>query len=704
MSMPSVKNATALDVGKIPSVPHVLLKLLEACHKIDVSFDELTDIIQKDAAISAKVISVANSPSYRQWNNIDNLNRLLVVLGLDTIKSIAITSAVHQFFSQFNVDMEKSMGSLWRGSLTCAYTAKSLATLTGYPSADEAYMAGLLHNIGQLVFLSNYPDEYLKLLEDTNKDVELDSRERELWGATNSEIGALLVNQWNVGAFLSDAILYQHEPAESILDSSRLVKLLNFAHKLSQHSIEPDKLYAEADLLYGLSQSIVEDVLKQVEEQVAAAAKSFGIKLDADNATILAEGEKNRLAMAKKVREFALLDGVRQHLDQFTCPDKLLEAVLQNLGLLFGLNSSICFLYNQEEECLQGAMGNCANIEQLAEFSLPLKPARSLVADSLFQREVISTFDSGAEQPSSVADGQLCRLLNSEGLICVPLVCGLQNVGVMVSGINGVQLSKLQGQREMLACFAGVIASNISRYQKLSADQERMINDERIRQNAETRKLVHEMNNPLGVIRNYLEVLSIKLTDDETIQNQLSTLKDEIDRVGNIALRMKDAAVPEELSQSTVDINELINDLMDIMRISHFSTHGIQESLNLDQRIPPLVTDRNRLKQVLTNLIKNAVEALPNGGMISITTRDQVNINGTQFIELKIEDDGPGIPENILDKIFTPIESTKGPNNSGLGLTIVKNLITDLDGSISCGNSRKGGAEFSIMLPRKIEA
>jgi len=704
MNMPSVKNATALDVGKLPSAPHVLLKLVEACHKIDVSFDELADIIKKDAAISSKVISVANSPAYRQWNNIDNLNRLLVILGIGPIKSIAITSAVHQFFSQFNVDLEKSMGKFWRGSLTCAYTAKALGALTGYTSVDEAYMAGLLHNIGQLVFLSNYPSEYPELLLGSHSDAELDSKERALWGATSSEMGALLISQWDVDPFLSDAILYQHEPAGTILDSSRLVKLLNFAHKLSECGVEQEKLFEEADLLFGLSQPVIEDLLKKVEEQVAEAAESFGIKLDAEDAVLVAEGEKTRLAMASKVREFALLDGVRQHLDELTCPDELLAAVLQNLSVLFGLTSSICFLYDQEEDCLQGAVGNCRDIKQFTEFRLSVKPGRSLVAESLIRREVVSTFDSTAEHPLSVVDGQLSRLLGSEGLICTPLVSGPQNIGVMVSGISSMQSSKLQNQRDMLSCFAGVIASNITRYQRLSSEQEKLIEDERIRRNAETRKLVHEVNNPLGIIRNYLEVLSHKLADDESVQNQLSILKGEIDRVGNIALRMKDAGAPEELSQSAVDINELINDLMGIFRVSHFSTHGISENLNLDQSIPPLISDRNRLKQVLTNLIKNAVEALPKGGMISITTRDRVNLNGSQFVELRIKDNGPGIPEEILNNIFTPIESTKGPSNSGLGLTIVNNLMADLNGSISCGNSREGGAEFVIMLPRKLEA
>ncbi|MCP4128856.1 MAG: HDOD domain-containing protein [Gammaproteobacteria bacterium] len=702
--MPSVNNAISLDLGKLPSVPHVLLQLVEACHKIDVSFDELADIIQKDAAICSKVISVANSPAYKQWNNIDSLNRLLVVLGIGPIKSIAITSAVHQFFSQFDADLEKSMGKFWRGSLTCAYTAKALATLTGYPSVDEAHVAGLLHNIGQLVFLSNYPSDYPELLLSSHSDAELDDRERALWGATNSEIGAFLVDQWNVDPFLSDAILYQHEPAGTILDSARLVKLLNFAHKLSENGVAQEILFEEADLLFGLSQPVIEDLQKRVEEQVEEAARSFGIKLDADNATLHATGEKTRLAMAKKVREFALLDGVRQHLDQLTCPDQLLNAVLQNLNILFGLTSSICFLYDLEADCLQGAMGNCGEIERLTELNLPLKPGRSIVAESLLQRKVVSTFDSIAEQLPSVVDGQLCRVLGSEGFICAPLVNGQQNIGVMVSGIAHEQAANLQNQREMLSCFAGVITQNITRYQRLSAEQERLIEDERTRQNAEARKLAHEANNPLGVMRNYLEVLSQKLADNESVQNPLAILKEEIDRVGNIVLRMKDTTTTEELSEGRVDINQLINDLIGIFRVSHFSTHNIRDALNLDQSIPPLISDRNRVKQVLTNLIKNAVEALPNGGVISITTRDQVNLNGAQFVELRIRDDGPGIPETILNRIFTPVESTKGPNNSGLGLTIVNNLMADLNGTISCGNSREGGAEFVIMLPRKLEA
>jgi len=157
----STINTTGFDAGQLPSIPQVLLKLIEACHKVDVSYQELADIIQLDAGLSSKIIAVANSPAYAQWNDVKDFNRLLVVLGLNTIKTIAITSAVHQFFSQFNPELGRWMGTFWRYSLTSAYSAKALARLTGYESVDEAYLAGLLHRVGQLVLLKKRPQEYV---------------------------------------------------------------------------------------------------------------------------------------------------------------------------------------------------------------------------------------------------------------------------------------------------------------------------------------------------------------------------------------------------------------------------------------------------------------------------------------------------------------------------------------------------------------
>ena len=126
---------------------------------------------------------------------------------------------------------------------------------------------------------------------------------------------------------------------------------------------------------------------------------------------------------------------------------------------------------------------------------------------------------------------------------------------------------------------------------------------------------------------------------------------------------------------------------------------NIQIKLDLDRRIGTLQSNPNTLKQVYTNLIKNAIEALPANGQVMVYTQDNVNVDGKQHIELIVTDDGPGIDSNIMSRLFSPVESTKDGDHAGLGLTIVKNLVSELHGSISCRSSDKG-TSFHILLPK----
>jgi len=694
------------DVDQIPSIPHVLLKLIDACHKVDVSFEELSDIIQKDVGLCAKIIAVANSPAYAQWNDIKDFNRLLVVLGLNTIKTIAITTAVHQFFSQFSADRGRWVGGFWRHSLSCAYAAKLLARLTGYEPVDEAYLAGLLHQVGQLVFLKKAPDQYPELLLNAETDQELTRLEVALFGFSGNEVGAQLVQDWAPDSMLGDSVLYQREPAEAVLDAPRLVRLINFAHKLSAHSSLSEELMQEAALLFGLSQPVIEDLKVEVQSGVAKAAESLGIKLDPEAESgqdFCADGEEVRLALARKVREFALLDGVEQHLSGSAELDDALLASLQDLKILFGISHGICFLTNPAVGVLQPAANNCSRPDQVLEFQLQLKPGRSLVADAFIGRKLKSSFDLNTAERLSVVDKQLIKQLDSEGMLCIPLCAGPENVGVLVSGLAAGELQRIQQQSDLLLCFSEAVARTVHHRQRLTWGREEALTQERELKQGQIRKLAHEANNPLAIIKNYLQVLSIRLGNESGVQDQLSILSEEIERVADIILRMRDISPPAEIDQGAVDINALLQDLLGIFRVSHFTTREIKAEVHLDSSMPPVLTNRNSLKQVLTNLIKNAVEAMSGGGLLTVTSRDRVNIDGTQYVEVVLGDSGTGIPAEMLDNVFRPVKSGKGGAHSGLGLTIVKNLISDINGSISCRNRGEGGAEFTIHLPRSLE-
>ena len=104
------------------------------------------------------------------------------------------------------------------------------------------------------------------------------------------------------------------------------------------------------------------------------------------------------------------------------------------------------------------------------------------------------------------------------------------------------------------------------------------------------------------------------------------------------------------------------------------------------------------LKQILVNLLKNAVEAVPDGGEIEIANNGQVNQDGRLYVELHVRDTGPGLPTEVLANLFSPVRSGKGGEHRGLGLSIVHGLVKKMQGMIICRSDQKG-TTFEILLP-----
>jgi len=699
-------NIEKLNLGRLPSAPQVLLRLIEACHQVDVSFQDLAEIIQQDLGLTAKITAVCNSPAYAQWNDDRDFNRLLVVLGLNNIKTIAINAAVHQFFSQFNVQIGKSLGTIWYKSLWCAYAARSLATLTSYEFPDEAYLAGLLHKLGQLVFLNHQPDAYGDLLLKSHSDLSLIELERELFGTAYHEVSALVVHEWELESFLSDALLYQNEPAERLLEAPRLVRLTNFTHKLSDPGIDNNTLYAEADLLFGLTPAVVDNLKKDIEQQVQKAADGLGIPLEKDTGgriEVQIETEEVRLELARRVREFALLSGINLDPCEENDLQELLNSVLAELNILFGMDRSILFLADAENRQLKGITARAVSNSRIVEFSIPIIEGRSRIAQALITGTIQEPVRPLASNPVALIDQQLARTLERDCLLCIPLITGSHRIGVIAVGMYESELDQQAHQLSFLPIFATTAAGNIHTRRDIERRTGDLLENTRQWHQREARSIVHEINNPLGIINNYLHVLSAKFNEDPSISDHLKIIKEEIERVGDIALRLRDIGDPQHVASYSVDINEVIGDLVEIFQASYFQTHNIAQHVELDKRLPAIQINRAGLKQVITNLVKNAVEAMTDGGELWIRTHDHINIGGREFIELSIADSGPGIPPEIMGKLFTPVDSTKGDNHSGLGLTIVKNLIDELKGSISCRGRSGGGTEFFIHLPRRLE-
>jgi nitrogen fixation/metabolism regulation signal transduction histidine kinase len=216
------------------------------------------------------------------------------------------------------------------------------------------------------------------------------------------------------------------------------------------------------------------------------------------------------------------------------------------------------------------------------------------------------------------------------------------------------------------------------------------------------RRLAHEIKNPLTPIQlaaerlrhKYLKKMAQK--DAEVLDRSTHTIVQQVESLKEMVKAFSDYARMPELQLETVDLNNIINEVLDLYQASN---NQVRFKLELDPSMPQIEADAGRLRQVLHNLLKNSLEAMDyaKGAEIEVITRCAQE-QSCRYVELKVHDTGPGIPENLFGQLFDPYVTTK-PKGSGLGLAIVKKIVEEHGGMLWAENDGTGGATIIIRLP-----
>ncbi|MDX1452903.1 MAG: HDOD domain-containing protein [Oleiphilaceae bacterium] len=674
-----------LKTNRLPSLPHVLVEMLEACQGQQASFQEMSQIISRDAAIAARVVALANSSYYNRGRRIDSLERALFMLGTETIKTIVITASIQQFFSGFSSAHSAYLRRFWQQSLSCALIAKSLAILTSYHNADEAYLTGLLHNIGELVLETNFGEEYQRIRESCSDiAMRLETEQNEL-GMTHPSVGAWLFRQWRLGEFAADALAFHQSPLAEVEDAHHLVKIIYLATCLS-HGGEPlshDAMTA-AEALFELNPSLINEISEKISDEVTEVATSLGISFDE---ALQEDDHHKQIALARQVRNIGLIQSAASEVRQATTALELDRALQSTLDLLFDFRQSLIFwlLPEHNELVLLRDEDN--------QLRIKLEHSRSLVATAARSKMLHLHSDAEQEAPLPIVDQQLQRMLNAEQLCCIPIATQHKLYCVVVAAQAGPM--KLHGhQHQLIQLFAHEIANTCQQtLERVSHSEQNLGVDELMQR---VHEIAHEANNPLNIISNYLAALAEKLKKQGETFEELDVVREEIERTSHILFRLKDLQ-NNEINDTRAELNTEIRALCGLYEQSIFALRNIDCSLQLDAALEACAISRNALRQILTNLLKNAAEAMSDGGTIFVSTSRCVDASGKVLAELRIRDSGQGIPEEVLKNLFSPVASNKGTGHSGLGLSITKNLVTDASGTISC-RSNNQGTEFQILL------
>ena len=206
--------------------------------------------------------------------------------------------------------------------------------------------------------------------------------------------------------------------------------------------------------------------------------------------------------------------------------------------------------------------------------------------------------------------------------------------------------------------------------------------------------VAHEIRNPLGSIELFASMLQRDLAQDEKNGPLAAHICSGVRCVDHIVSNILQFSRPTRLVCADFDLHELIEETL-LFAEHALRQKGVAVQRNFANKTIPLTADAELLKQMFLNLFLNAIQATPEGGVVGVDT-----IPNCKTVEVRVWDSGCGFAPGMRDKIFDPFFTTRR-KGTGLGLTIVHNIITAHEGSIEADNRSEGGAMFSIVLPKK---
>lgn len=556
--------------------------------------------------------------------------------------------------------------SRWRQSVGVAHLAQALSVRSGAGEAEAAWMAGLAHN------LADYLDS--DIVPPAHAADWLDTLDPDGW--------------------LADAVRYHAEPLARGRAAHPLVRIVQLAYQLVARADAVDSVDVRAALAaLHMGAGEAGQLLAESQVQVRQLALRFGL-IDAAAQTGGAGFERLAGLYAAQAAQSALHGHFRQSDGSSGQTFGLLQG---SLHALFGIEHACLFA-----PAVDGTLRLTALIAAdagLRALVIPPDDGHSALPRAL-ARNAPQQFERGATD-AALVDEQIARLLGVTRFLCQPLALRDGQTGVLVLGDARPDLGESPLWRFTLAECNEALRPRVAPAVTLPTAETPVapvmpgdaIPRDRVR------RAIHEVANPLTIMRNYVNLLSGRLGADSAVQRDLGIIGDEIERVARIVrgiTQTEEIAVPVA-SLELVSVNSVVSELVRMALGTLFTPNKVNVQIDLNPDVPPLPLQKDLLKQVLFNLAKNAVEAMPAGGHLKFITR-LVTVDGQRQIEIEVVDTGPGLPADVASHLFEPVVSEKGGDHAGLGLTISRSLVERLNGHLSC-TSTPQGTRFLIRLP-----
>ncbi|MCL2524785.1 MAG: HDOD domain-containing protein [Betaproteobacteria bacterium] len=694
----------AIEAARVPSPPQVLLRLLQLVDDEQASIGELSALVAQDPGLATRLLNIANSAALHRRGELHNLEHCLAVLGTRLVRTIATCLSLQHLFDRGAAMTPADLAHFWGHSLLVAELAAKIARAASLAHPEEAHLVGLLHDIGQLMLLAALGKPYARLLTEQGDTATLVDRELAKVATHHGEIGAWLADHWQLDSSFADGFLFHHAAADTMATAAPLPRVVWLAHALAAEGVlSPEARTLLAALIgdAGDPETWREEALTHTANLaqalgIDAAACDFARPLWSDLRLVpAADKDAARDELAATIGNMALLQPLQQDLFTLDSDAEILLSLRESARILFDLNR-IAFLFpDPQGAALSGAgVGNQPAL--FRQIEVPLAGSLSLPALAANSWCIRSSYDSD-NGPETPIDIQFARALGCPGLLCVPLLSRQQLAGVMVCGLTPAQHQRLVRRLPWLLNFGRIAAALTSLHEaKTSRHQAEAVATGHFKRQA--RRIVHEAGNPLGVIKSYLKILDRKLPEESGVREELDILREEIDRVANIVCRMSE--LPKATGDGQrLDLGRLIDELLLLYGDILFRARGIGLEVARPDTALTVNCCRDSLKQILVNLWKNASEALDDGQCLRIAITSDITHGSRGYIQLCLDDTGPGMSEETMRAIRRPAEAT-GATSRGIGLSMVGTLAARQGITLTCQSQLGQGTRITLLIPR----
>ncbi|MGD2009885.1 MAG: HDOD domain-containing protein [Desulfobacterales bacterium] len=688
----------------LPCHPRVLIKLNRLCDSSTAASRDITRLATMDPALTIKIMRLHGGGNPKT-SSLNAIKQVVSQLGPETIKNVALFCLSNPLSNPLLWKTDANFNQFWFHSLRCAVVARLLSEHLAPELADDAYIAGLLHDVGKLLLWSNFKKDYEPLFM---KSVQTDSAlpaENDSIGTNHCEAGWNVVRNLKTNPLVADAVLYHHFTPKAVADALPLVKIVFIANTVCYQGKGVDHLDLMQTLGINLSADRLDRILAEAEKQTDGLLEDVDLTAEAlakDPSPFHNERDAAVYSIFGEFRKLSVQHLTFEHTQTDSGVVATQKNLLQAFKILFDIAAAFFFTYDPIRDTLVGKPAESGpNQWPIGRVELPVATGGNLVALALSHRQIIDSFGYLTNDLITIADEQLVRLLNTEGMLCLPLIYDGRWIGVICAGIDEPQFPLLWEQLDFLNNFAAQAAALLDKtdgaenWPSSTWAMGEPFGDEAMH------RVIHEVNNPLGIVKNYLAVLAEKVADQPEVKDEIALIREEIERIPGIIAQLSKSRYKTGADDVVLDINGIIEDLSKLLTPSVLEHAHITLNFEPDPHLPPCSGNKGHLSQVFINLLKNSVEAMPEGGRIYMTTAyepDKTGAGGGEVV-ITIRDDGPGITEETLARLFEPGWSSKGPEHSGLGLSISKDIIHGHNGTISCESRKDKGTAFRITLP-----